>query len=173
MRPLVVAAALIACTAHAGGVYKWTDERGVVHYTDRPIGPSAATQVPGMTVGTRPSDVKLSRKAMPEGVRGIWCQLDSAPPPAPPPAATAAPSVAAAIGHIEWTFRLFDFEYHELGKDFRIAGDYAVNDGKLTTNHRDVGNFEILELTAAQMKLGRDQTSLQLQRGKCAPPAPK
>ena len=109
----------------------------------------------------------------PEGVRGIWCQLDSTPPPAPPPAATAAPSVAAAIGHIEWTFRLFDFEYHELGKDFRIAGDYAVNDGKLTTNHRDVGNFEILELTAAQMKLGRDQTSLQLQRGKCAPPAPK
>lgn len=176
MRSLVVAAALIACTAHAGGVYKWTDERGVVHYTDRPIGPSAATQVPGMTVGTPLSDAKLSKNEMPEGVRGVWCQLDStpAPAPAPSPAAASAPSTpVAATGHIEWSFTLFNFEYHELTKDFRIEGEYSVNDGTLTTNHRDVGNFDIVEITAKQMRLGKDQAQLQLQRGKCAPPAVK
>ncbi|WP_369602852.1 DUF4124 domain-containing protein [Hahella sp. SMD15-11] len=40
--------ALATTTAQAGKVYKWTDEQGVVHYTDQP--PASATSVKEMDI---------------------------------------------------------------------------------------------------------------------------
>ena len=39
----LAAVALLAGTAHAVGVYKWKDSKGVVHYGDRPPPDAAAT----------------------------------------------------------------------------------------------------------------------------------
>lgn len=36
MRPIALLLALCAFTAQAGELYKWTDDQGQVHYTDRP-----------------------------------------------------------------------------------------------------------------------------------------
>jgi hypothetical protein len=63
MRTLVSLCLLLAAaTAAADPVYKWIDERGVVHYGDRPLGAGAkAVKLPGLTTGG-PSAKKSSGK---------------------------------------------------------------------------------------------------------------
>ncbi len=108
MKAVLLLIALVASTAQAVDVYKWTDSKGVVHYGDRPASGAAASTVSVPGGGTSPEEVEAAdaslqaardkldtpvrngrrrysgvatpapQKAQPTGCAALWSQYDTA-----------------------------------------------------------------------------------------------
>lgn len=66
-------AMLISAGAHAGGVYRWVDEHGNVHYGDRPPAAASSDQVE-IEGGPAPTDIDPERR---EKARRLLKALES------------------------------------------------------------------------------------------------
>ena len=158
MRALIALLLLLAGAVHAGGVYTWTDERGVVHYTDRPIGPEQAEQVKGMDIGpeaaAKPSRVKGSA----ESLQGTWCAFAMV---------SSAGTGSTIAERIEWTFNRSTLDYLDLDSQLKINARFKLEDGSINTDKAIMGNHRIRSFGDDQMELGDDAIYTRLRRGNC------
>ncbi|MGE4070125.1 MAG: DUF4124 domain-containing protein [Lysobacterales bacterium] len=158
MRALIALLLLVASAADAGGVYTWTDEHGVVHYTDRPIGPKQAEQVKGMDIGpeaaSKPRNIRVSAEAL----QGTWCAFELVS------TAGAGSNIAERI---EWTFTGGTLQYLDLDSKLKINSKFKLDDGSITTDQAAMGNHRIRRFGDDQMELGGDGIYTRLRRGNC------
>jgi hypothetical protein len=155
LRALILLLLLVASAANAGGVYTWTDEHGVVHYTDRPLGPEQARQVPGMQVG--PKTVVASKLTF-ETLQGTWCEYEL----------VSSPSKNQTMAQrIEWTFKNRDLIYRDLNTGTTLPSQYEFKDQTITTDRASMGNHVIRDYHDDELELGNDAMFVRLRRGSC------
>jgi hypothetical protein len=149
---------LVASAAHAGGVYTWTDDKGVVHYTDRPTGPEQAEQVKGMDIGpqaaAKPKPVRVST----EDLQGTWCEYELV---------SVGGSGSTIPERIEWTFNRSTLEYFDLDSQLKINSNFKLEDGSISTDKAVMGSHRIRSFGDDQMELGGDDIHIRLRRGNC------
>ncbi|MBK8066849.1 MAG: DUF4124 domain-containing protein [Rhodanobacteraceae bacterium] len=158
---------LHAAVAIAGKVYTWTDERGVVHYTDRPLGPEAAREVPGVE-SDRKTDLKpkraddeaLGKADLPDtaGLQGIWCQFERA---------SDLPDTEVTPERVEWTFLGDTVETRNLDTGITRRANYTITDGALVADDVAIGRYPIREYQRTAMEIGVPSVHFRLRRGRC------
>ncbi len=75
MRHLIVLLVVIAVPQAWAGVYKWTDEEGYVHYSDKPAGQAEELSVPGLPASDTAGSAKEA-EAPDKGEVDAWLNED-------------------------------------------------------------------------------------------------
>jgi hypothetical protein len=158
LRALVPLLLLVASAAHAGGVYTWTDDKGVVHYTDRPIGPEQAEQVKGMDTGPEAAKKPKRIRVSAEALQGTWCEFEMV---------AGAGSGSTIAERIEWTFNRGTLEYLDLNSTLRVNSKFKLEDGSINTDQAMMGDHRIRSFGDDQMELGDEAIYRRLRRGNC------
>ena len=157
---------LHAAVANAGKVYTWTDERGVVHYTDRPLGPEAATEVPGVesdreeSTKSRPADDAAGNPDLPDeaALQGIWCQFERA---------SDLPDTEVTPERVEWTFVGDTVETRDLESGITRRASFTITDGAVVADDVAIGRYPIRDYQRTSMEIGVSSVHFRLRRGRC------
>lgn len=158
---------LPAANAVAGKVYTWTDERGVVHYTDRPLGPEAAREVPGVESDRKPAakskpadDAAPGKADLPDAaaLQGIWCQYERA---------SDLPDTEVTPERVEWTFLGDTLETRNLETGITRRADFSIVDGVLASDDLSIGRYPIRDYQRTTMEIGIPSVHFRLRRGRC------
>ena len=153
--------------ALAAKVYTWTDERGVVHYTDRPLGPEAAKEVPGVEsdrkVDLKPKpadDAPLGQADLPDetALQGVWCQYERA---------SDLPDTEITPERVEWTFLGDSVETRNLDTGITRRASFSISDGALVADDLAIGRYPIREYQRTPMEIGVPSVHFRLRRGPC------
>lgn len=153
--------------ALAAKVYTWTDERGVVHYTDRPFGPEAAKEVPGVEsdrkVDLKPKsadDAPLGQADLPDetALQGVWCQYERA---------SDLPDTEITPERVEWTFLGDSVETRNLDTGITRRASFSISDGALVADDVAIGRYPIREYQRTTMEIGVPSVHFRLRRGPC------
>ncbi|GMU43074.1 MAG: DUF4124 domain-containing protein [Xanthomonadales bacterium PRO6] len=154
---------LLPLAASAGSVYKWTDQNGVAHYTDRPIGPEEKAEMEGVKTAEPPP---RARKDADEPVRiptqaelqGVWCEFELY---------SDDPEAAPLVERIEWTFIGKTLQYRDLDAGITLRGDYAITDGNISVGDPAIGSHRVRSFFLDAMELMRGKVWYRLRRGRC------
>lgn len=152
--------------ALAAKVYTWTDERGVVHYTDRPLGPEAAKEVPGVEsdrkvdLKPKPADDALGKADLPDeaALQGVWCQYERA---------SDLPDTEITPERVEWTFLGDSVETRNLDTGITRRASFSISDGALVADDVAIGRYPIREYQRTTMEIGVPSVHFRLRRGPC------
>lgn len=168
--PLRVSALLLlsvlAAPIAAQGVYKWTDEKGVVHFTDRPPGRDDAVEVPG--VRARPSEEERRASAIAEVdddavtaqmLQGVWCEYEMT---------YSAEGSDVLPRRVEWDFyEGNELQHRDLESGRRVETTFSVDANVLVPASVVIGQHRIVEFRADGMELGIADAIHRLRRGGC------
>jgi len=154
-----------ATVAQAAGVYKWTDEKGVVHFTDRPPNRDDAVEVPGVRARGTETDRILATKATPgeevtaQMLQGLWCEFEIT---------TTNADIEPIIKRVEWDFYEGDeVQYRDLETGRRIETTFRVEAGEIITEDAEMGTHEIRSYRPEMLELGSGSTVYRLRSGGC------
>lgn len=163
---VLLSIAIVAAPLAAQGVYKWTDEKGVVHFTDRPPDRDDAVEVPG--VRARPSEEERRAAAVAdldgdavtaEMLQGLWCEYEM----------TYSPEGSEVLPRrIEWDFYEGDeLQHRDLESGRRVDTTFSVDINVIVPASVIIGQHRILDFSAAGMELGIADAIHRLRRGGC------
>ncbi len=158
--------AALAVPAAAQGVYKWTDEKGVVHFTDRPPARDDAVEVPG--VRARPSEEERRATTIEEVdgdavtaemLQGLWCEYELT---------YSAEGSQVLPRRIEWDFYEGDeLQHRDLESGRRVDTTFSVDANVIVPASVVIGQHLILDYRADGMELGLADAIHRLRRGGC------
>jgi hypothetical protein len=151
----IILTLLLSTFAHASGVYTWTDDKGVVHYSDRPIGPEDAKEVQGVTLEAK---AIRSSKLKAQGLQGTWCEYEMV---------STAGGGSTLAERVEWTFNGVRLEYLDLDSQRKINSRFTLEDRTIRTDKSSMGNHPDRSYDGDQMELGNDAIYRRLRRGNC------
>ncbi len=156
---------LCASGAMAAGVYKWTDDKGVVHFTDRPPARDDAVVVPGVRGRGNETDRLRSGAPTPgeevtaEMLQGLWCEYELT---------TTVPGAEAIPKRVEWDFYEGDeVQYRDLETGRRVDTTFRVEEGEIVTDDAEMGAHRIRSYRAELLELGSKDTVYRLRKGGC------
>lgn len=155
---------LLPLAAPAASVYKWTDQNGVVHYTDRPLGPEDRKAVPGVesadpaAAAPRQESLEAPRIPTEAELQGIWCEFELR---------TEDPEAAPTPEKIQWTFTGDTLEYRNLELAITLRGDYEIVDGSIAVDNPAIGRHRVRSFFLNALELAREKVWYRLRRGRC------
>lgn len=157
--------ALACAAASAAGVYKWTDEDGVVHYSDRPTRDDA-TEVPGVAARAS-AEERMAAAAAALGddavsgdmLQGLWCEYEMT---------YVAPGSTVEEQRIEWDFYEGDeLQHRDLRSGRRVETTFTVEANEIIPASSQIGTHRILKYAPDQLELGIAEAIHRLRKGGC------
>jgi len=164
---MTVLLALSVCVnaAVAAGVYKWTDEKGVVHFTDRPPNRDDAVKVPDVRARGNETDrlksvpATAGEQVTAQMLQGLWCEYELT---------TTLPDAEAIPKRVEWDFYEGDeVQYRDLGTGRRVETTFRIEGGEIVTDDAEMGSHKIRSYRPELLELGSKDTVYRLRTGGC------
>lgn len=162
---VLLSLSLFANAVLAAGVYKWTDEKGVVHFTDRPPDRDDAVEVPGVrgrgneTDRLKSAPATAGEEVTAEMLQGLWCEYELT---------TTLADAEAIPKRVEWDFYEGDeVQYRDLETGRRVDTTFRVEDGEIVTDDAEMGSHRIRSFRAELLELGSKNTVYRLRKGGC------
>jgi len=157
---------LIPSLAQAGGVYKWVDEQGVVHYSDRPGTRTDAEEVAGVNARASEQE-RLAAEAVTLGgdqisaqmLQGLWCEHEMA---------IVGGASEPEERRIEWDFYEGDeLQHRDLRSGRRVETTFSVERNQIRAESASLGTHRILRFNGESMELGVGEQIHRLRKGGC------
>jgi len=158
MRHCIVLVLLIVALAADAKVYTWTDANGVVHYTDRAIGPDDAQLVKGVEAAPKPVIPEEPLKISAAELQGTWCEFE---------VSSERGSNDAVSKRVEWVFRGSTLTYRDVAAGRAVEGQYRVEGQQIVSDKAAMGNRTVRKFDDDGMEQSDLNAYYRLRRGHC------